>query len=173
MILSDLEALKNTILEYNTYFNKGFAYAIKTDKGVHEGEQVLFPNDTLGNYFYLRPVLPIGITQDAIGSLSICSTSLATKATVWLVAVVKSASRDVLASNMLSTLSQSQYAVKSYLFDNESVIRQELSGMGDVIEKSIQNDDGTNTIIAISFEIVKPLPLYKLNCLPNPCSVCG
>lgn len=62
-----LEAIKSALMEDLPFFNNGFIDVRRTNAGVvvDEGrEDVLFPADHLGSYFYIRPTGSIAWTSD-------------------------------------------------------------------------------------------------------------
>lgn len=164
--------IKDTILQYNTYFNAGFDDAYQSENGVYQGEKILFPNDTLGDYFYIRPDNPVGISNDS--AISSCYTAFALDASATLVAVVKSANSTMLVNNLMTSLAYTGATVESATFQHEEIIRQELGAMSqEDLTAALANYHRSTTIVSIAFTYNLPLPLTKINCLPNPCECTG
>lgn len=170
MLKTSLIEIRDAILQYNTYFNKGFADAFKDEKGVHEGEKVVFPNDREGDYFYMRYPNNYKVSSPAYARLNECTIATAFTTTVFLIASVKNAYADKLISNLVSVIISKGGKVTEAIGQKEVVIRQELSGMEqEVIKKGLANSGKNNTIVCVKFELEKPFYPTQLNCLENPC----
>lgn len=108
----DFEAIKDFILGKNTYFHNGYANAYKDDKTriilAGQGSDVisLLPDDTKGNYCYLRTDAIIKhdaqmqerLTDNGAQRLVFLDT-----ATLYLVAIVKDADAYTLIENLRNT----------------------------------------------------------------------
>lgn len=170
------EQIAQQILQYNPYFNKGFGDGYLNTKGVYQSgtEQVLFPNDSLGDYFYLRQLQPTRIVNRPVDKIVDCAASFAIQSNGVLVAYIRKADSTILISNLISTLSFLSIAVTSVTMQPEVVILQELQGLDpETIAQTIANMDKSVTLISIAFQYYLPLPLVDLNCLPNPCNSCS
>lgn len=171
-----LTGLKETILQYNPYFNKGFDNVYGSAEGIYQSntEQLVFPNDTLGDYFYIRIPQPISATNIQQTKITDCHSQYAVNTPVVLVAIVRKADRMKLINNLLNTIAAAGGTIRNFTSQPETVIINELNGMGaDIIERTIANTDKTTAYIAISFDYYVDLPVIDINCLPNPCEVCS
>lgn len=169
-----LTDITNFILQYNTYFDRGYSNGYAAINGIHDGEQVVFPNDTLGDYFYLRPNQPMSITVSERDRVSDCSVPMALSASVIIVASVKNADPVLLVNNLANTLSRFGCPVNSVTIQPEEVVQQELGRMGqDDIAATLARLQRSNTLVSLTFTARQLLPVIKLDCLPNPCSACG
>lgn len=169
-----LQNIASFILQYNTYFDRGFSNAYQSANGVQDGATVLMPNDALGDYFYLRPSPALSITTNEQGRVTDCAVPAALNAQVNLIAVVRNADSVLLANNLITTLSQYQLPIGSVIMQSEEVIQQELGRMDrEQIDATLQRLQPNTKIIAIAFTARISLPFIKIDCLPNPCSACG
>lgn len=175
MLKSKLTALKDFILEHNTYLSKGYDNVYMDQKVglIHDGEPV-FPADNLGDYFYLR--LPERMTFDYNGlyKASDCGNEPGIAAQMILVACVRKASPDNLILNLASTLNkfkEAEIKITGALFESEAVLLQELAKMKDEnVFAALQKLDKDYTIVSIGFTITASFDFIKLNCIVNPCS---
>jgi hypothetical protein len=161
------------ILAYNPYFDRGFDNAYLSTKGVASGEDVLFPNDTLGDYFYIRQT---GVTISSPKQLAIssCSTPYMAMQNAVLIAVMRDGDRVQLLNNLVSTLSWLKVAFGAAQLQAETVITQEIGHMGaDVLNAALARLDNT-AIISINFSYNLELSYYTKSpdCLPKPCKTC-
>lgn len=161
------------ILEANPYFDNGFddVYQDETTGIVHNS-QPIFPNDTLGNYFYLR--LPNNIRFDSsnIYQLEECANTPAKVYDAILVACVADSNPNTLLNNLLSTLAKfGDIGFGSASVQSEVVIRQELQKMSkESIDKALQNKPDIS-IVSIQFTYTETMQLN--NCIVNPCVACS
>lgn len=172
MFQTKINELKDYILQYNTYFSKGFADVYQTPTGIIANSEPVFPADNLGAYFYLR--IPDRLSTDFASAYKVddCDAGFALTAAMVLVACVPQGDRDVLLNNMLTTLQKfAGVRVTGAISKGEYVIKQELALRDkEEIENAMQNMNTTIVSVLFTFSaIVKP---QKLNCLPNPCSTC-
>lgn len=169
-----LKDITTFILQYNTYFDRGFSNAYAATNGIHDGEQVVFPNDTLGDYFYLRPNQPMSITVSERDRISDCAVPMALNASVIIVASVKNADPVMLVNNLANTISRFGFPISTVTIQPEEVVQQELGRMGQYdIASTMARLQRSNTLVSLTFTARRALPVIKLDCLPNPCSACG
>lgn len=176
MLKTKLTAIKNYILEHNTYFAHGYdnAWLDEVNGGVSLGEKVLFPNDTLGSYFYLR--LPNQVRFDYVVSSRIddCSNTPNVTGDVVLVASVKKGNADTVITNLLNTISSYNGLVQfgSAVFQSEVVVQQELRGLSKESIRAALARIGNNTIVSLTFRLSSEFRLRKVtaNCIIDPCS---
>jgi hypothetical protein len=173
------------ILKYNTYFNKGFSNAFQDEEtgivwGKDDNKDLLkiFPNDALGNYFYMRPQPKGSFVSMPEVKMSDTRPGLGLTNQITLVAVVKNANADILLNNLISSVqafSQSYITLNSWIAQTELVIVNELSKLKDKaeIEAALQRIKPDQKIVALLFTIGAPYTYYALNCLPNPCTSCS
>lgn len=173
MLNKILEDIKATVLRDNPYLNKGYSYAVANKTGVFEGEKVLFPNDTLGDYFYIRPI-NLGLSNTATNLLDDCVSPVGIQATGVLVASLHKGDADELTYNIISTLAAIVgITPTAFSYNIDDVIQQELGKMDKSVLDGVKANVKPNTaIISVSFRIDKVLPLAKPNCFKNPC-LCG
>lgn len=183
MTTNQLIAFKDYILAQNTYISKGFAVAFKdtVSKQVlcHSGTDFVqvMPNDTLGNYFYIRYVKGIEFTADynsRIADNQKLNLSYLDKMPVVLVFVVKDADPYALLDNIRVTcagFSNFKVIPTGAVTIPEIVIQDEMSGAdkGD-IQAALQRAGGY-TIISVSATITKQY--YPTKCISDPCKSCA
>jgi hypothetical protein len=177
MIQPYLDQIAATVQQYNPYFDRYFSNVEQSEQlgYIHNGNEVVFPNDTYGNYFYLRIPSKLSIIYDPImnnGNWNLLGVST----NVTCVAMVKDADPQKLALNIMSTIGRAcnfQKKFTTILIHNEDVISTELANCTeDVIMKAIQCLSDDITLISITFTLTIAQDLLQLNCLPNPCKSC-
>lgn len=168
MYKAALSDIRDKILTANTYFAQGFSdvYSDNT-KGIVNAEAIVFPSDTLGNYFYLR--LPKSITfNNGLGDLT-------PTMSIILVAIVRDADADKLLTNLLQTLlNQCQsVGITAANVIREDVLRTELQGILDAkgIEAALARLNNF-TLVSVSFTYATEIMKKPLTCIVNPCKAC-
>lgn len=172
MLKETLKDIRTHILQHNAYFSNGYSNVYMSEHGVSEGETVVFPNDTLGDYFYMRIPNGANITNSRQASVSACVAGLDVKMSVILIAVVKAADADILSTNIASTLATfTGVSVTNIMWQQEEIILQELSkiGEGNVNAALARLTPGV-TIVCVKFDYNTVVNPNGLNCLPNPCA---
>lgn len=173
MYNQELTDIKNAILQYNTYFDKGFTGVYQDErKGIVHNENVIFPMDTLGNYFYLRLPSVVRFTTRPQDKISDCLYGMSVNAPIILVAVVKDADPDKLVKNLLYTLATMNVSIQSAVFDSASVVLQELSRVSSSVQDAALARISNHTIVSIAFTLDSVFIPQKLNCITNPCKEC-
>lgn len=163
----DFETLKDFILQKNSYFSAGFANAFKDETTrtilVQDGSdmKMLLPNDTLGNYFYLRN--DSSFSYDAAEAQRLADggsqrLSFNDMILVYLVAVVKNADAYLLIENLRNTCmlyDDMNVQPVSSVWKRELVLIEELQKMkADDIAASLQRLKD-ETIVKISLAVSK------------------
>lgn len=174
MYNSELEAIKDRILEYNTYFDQGYSDVYQDPvKGIVHNDLPVFPSDSLGNYFYLRLPDSVRFTPSADSRINDCDTPLNMNAVVLLVACVKDADPDRLMSNLLITLQKTDnVTVTAGVFDSARVVLNELARVSEATQKTALARLDDITIVSLSFSLDKIFQPQKLSCITNPCREC-
>lgn len=141
MKTTDFEALKDFILSKNTCFAAGYANAIKDVETeaviVKNGSdhKRLLPDDSAGNYFYIRNELSIRHDAKPAERLADNGTQRLVfndVITCYLVAIVKDADLFALLENLKNTVMMYKPMSLQPLSSNwnrEQVIKEEMSGM--------------------------------------------
>ena len=174
MIQEQLNTLQAFILQYNKYFTESFSdVSLSPYTGyIMSGETPVFPNDTLGNYFYLRVPNLTQFSYDKQDMQQEGINPIGLKMPIVLVACVRSAKPDILLENLITTVSQ-------YLPDNikfvsctsqkEIVIMQEMAKMPvEEIKDAIKKVDMDYAIASVSFIISSPYKIKHLSCIKSP-----
>lgn len=172
MLKNDLERLRDYILQYNTYFSNGYSDAFQNHKGIVVDGKAIFPNDTLGDYFYLRQDGSVKFREDRTVAISDCHVGMVARSSVVLVAAVKDASEDRLLSNLTNTLLafNGDIVLTDALFNKEAVLLQEMRGADkEAVEAGLQRLQMSQTLVSVRFDLSKPLNTQKPNCNSNPC----
>lgn len=182
MIIETLIALKNHILQYNTYFSSGFEDVSITENGMvyaHlDNSKIIFPDDTLGNYFYLRTADRTTTNYSSGYKANDCQNNFNITPSIILVACMRGTDKYQLLDNITSTLIyySADLRVSEILGESEAVIVRELSKVKkEVRDKALANKDKNYSIISISFTVTvpyNPIDITKEDCLPNPCAAC-
>lgn len=168
-----LTRLSGYIKLKNPYFDKAFPNVHTDDtQGVVNDEQVVFPSDMDGDYFYLRRGNGIGLSEGS--QISSCITGLNYSVPLFLIAVVKDADTDKLITNLVNTLQSFSSLGKSFTalqIDPTAVTRQELSFMSaENLQGALQRIPQGTAIVSISFTITESMPFS--HCTVNPCKEC-
>lgn len=178
MIRERLVDIANDILRYQPYFNAGYPDAYKDIDGrVIQDDELLFPADHLGDYFYLRVPETINFNVNSAFKVSDCADGgYQASASVILVACVLNADPDTLIKNLVNILRQTNkgYMLRNCINQSGVVIRRELAGLSnDGIKDALARLKEDTTIISITFDIAMPMTeITRLDCLPNPCELC-
>lgn len=172
MLKNVLTSVKDFILEYNTYFDTGFAHVIRNEEGyLVEGETPVFPSDIYGDYFYMR--LPDESKFDyAVPRLNDCDGGFKQAANIVLVACMVNADEYELANNLISTLNAYKDAdikLTNIVYDADFVVKTELSKRPDPeASKGMQNIDKNYKIISIAFDLKYYYEPIALDCIERP-----
>jgi hypothetical protein len=179
VILDTQIKIKERLLQYQPYFSAGYinAYIEPITGIIHVGEEVLFPNDSLGDYFYLRvPDSGRFIVNNTL-KISDCSgDGYQITMPVYLVACVRNADPDKLISNIINVIRTIEgVRLADFIVNSESVVVREMSKVKDrnSLMTSLKNLCDSYTIVSVGFAINSTLDTYtKPDCLPNPCKEC-
>lgn len=171
MIQPALIALKNYILTANPYFNTGFddVYMDET-KGVVGNDLPVFPNDKIGDYFYLRLPSQVRFNYTAASAISDCANTPNIEAELMLVACVRKADASILMTNLTNTISMYNDSARftNARYRSEDVVLQELGRMKKENTEAALARLGNHTIVSLSFVLSVPFTLTK--CITDPCS---
>lgn len=178
MIGTIIDTIAAKVRELNPYFDKHFTDVIAdsergyvwVDKG---GDYTpVFPNDTLGNYFYIRHEPDFAFSFNADYSAGI-TPGLQYNTTATLVASVIDADPNKLASNIIASLRTISCAasvtVISARANRNAIIAQELQGLEEAdLEKALSNIDRRTTLVSVNFSVTGMVSIVKCS-LQNPC----
>lgn len=174
MLNTQIETLKDYIIQYNPYFNNGYTGVVLNEKTgmVHNNEPV-FPMDTLGDYFYLRTEDGLRFDFNEQFRISDCIAPTGVTASMVLVACVNNADADKLLNNLTNTIlayTASNIRLRSAIFESDDVVLQELRKMqAESIDAALQRLKSSYTIVSIKFEISDRYNFQKPSCNVNPC----
>ncbi len=177
MLKAKLETLKEFILSNNPYFTAGYANAVQDDEtGIVHNGMPLFPNDTLGNYFYLRVLRNVQFSYDGMYRISDAAGSVGINAQIVLVACVREADTDKLAENLVITMSRyypEYIKLQQVLYQSELVVGQELALLSrENIRAAMQRIDNDYAIVSLQFQYAAPVIVQPLKCITTPCKTC-
>ncbi len=177
MLKAKLEMLKEFILTNNTYFTSGYANAVQDDEtGIVHERVPLFPNDALGNYFYLRVQRGVQFSYEGMYKMSDAVGSVGINAQIVLVACVRNADADKLAENLVMTMSRyypEYIKLQQVLYQSEQVVGQELALLSrENIQAALQRIDSDYTMVSLLFSYAAPIIVQPLKCITNPCKTC-
>lgn len=179
-LTSHLTQLRDFILQKNTYFDNGFAFAFQdvTEGYIFESDKVIFPADDLGNYFYLRLPDALKFDYSKEYQASDCYNGVGIVFDIVLVACVRNAEYDILVDNLINTLfSYKNQVLKQtkVILAQDEVILQELRKVKtkEDIEAALQRipDDMTFCSIHLTFTI--SYVTQGTGCIVNPCLPCS
>ena len=169
----DFEAVKDFILSKNTYLHNGYANAYKDDKSkmilAAQGSDVisLLPDDTKGNYCYLRPDAVIkhdAQMQERLADNGAQRLVFLDTATLYLVAIVKDADAFTLIDNLRNTCMMYEAVSLQPTASNwnrEQILSEEMAGM--------RNEDIAAALQRLKNETIVKLAI-KASALYIPCS---
>lgn len=169
MIQAKLNNIRDYILTKNTYFQNGYSDVIQDVKGIiRNGQQIVFPDDKKGNYFYLRQPDKFDITASTMAKISDCRGGVAYKGDITLVAYLTNADANTVISNLVVTLlGISEVYLKSAIVQPERVVLNELSkSSDDVKKKGMANIHSKMTLVSVIFTVEEDI-LSK--CITDPC----
>jgi hypothetical protein len=141
MKAEDFELLKQFVLDKNKYFDWGFANAFKDAETqalyVQDGKdrKAMFPNDTLGNYFYLRNEMATRhevLADERLADNGSQRVVFRDGITVYLVAIVKNADAYLLIDNLRNTAMMytgMNVVPVQTIWNREQILKEELTGM--------------------------------------------
>jgi len=185
MELTDLEALKDYILAQNPYFQKGFANAFKVRNVGSDSNSKVFsrdksgdlvvvsPQDTFGNYFYLKN--ETGITYRAAYAITGTDTVYEETINIAFVAFLKEGDNMKVANNIKNTLMMyNKCSVRAIpvnvVWNREQIIIEELAGISDDDIAAALQRLGSWTVVKLNFQFIKPSEVSR--CIEDICSVC-
>lgn len=167
-ILGFLEAIKSKILELNKVFDLGVvAKTSDAREGlmISDGNEILFPADHLGNYFYLRHTGEIVWTnQNRTEEHKIVFVAYAEDSDPFLLIDSIYATSKVLCVDGLSI------RFKSASANNQEVIKNEMPKKGQAV--ALKNLKDNVSLVRIEFILIVPQTLkYRSGeCVPNQCN---
>lgn len=180
MRTQDFEALRDHIMKYNKYFSTGYANAYKDTETsaiwcrVEDGLKSIFPDDRVGNYFYLRNDPSISfMPQTGLTDYGPTSATFDDRQTVYLVAVVSDANEYELIANLRNSCLMYKplnVVPVGAMWQRENVVLHEMAGFDDD-EKMAALEALTNeTIVRIELRVSKEfIPSLCINDLCKDC----
>lgn len=182
MLKDKLTILKDFILSNNTYFDTGYAFAEMNYAGIIEAEDhignrmAIFPNDTLGDYFYMRLPDKVIMNKEAFYQVGECSKGMGMVTNIILVACMRNVDSDQLLANLLTTLvnfANPKTSITSFIMHSESVLTQELAKIPkDDLQAALQRMDTSYNLVSVNFNFTVPFVFNNLDCIVNPCIGC-
>lgn len=179
MLKQKLADLRDFIKLHNPYFDKGFTDVLMDDATgiVNNSFEPIFPNDTFGNYFYLRMPQKMQFDYNNVYNMGDNWLGVGVVSKIILIAVVKNSSPDILTENLVTTLGRYQDINTRMLnttYQPDTIIMQELAGVKEKenIRKAMQNFNQNDAIVSIEFNATIPFTFQQLKCISNPCKTC-
>lgn len=173
MIRQLMDEIGAMIAQYNPYFDKYFTgVELNEETGlVNNGEQVLFPTDINGNYFYIRVPSKLGAVYTSTQSIHTLDLSVS----LVVVACMRDADPYELYWNIVSTIGRGcSYGKRftDFLVHNEDVIMQELAHWKDEDIAAALQRSADFTLVSVNFTLTYTQPFLQLNCIEKPCTNC-
>lgn len=182
MTTANIISFKDYVLSQNTYLGKGFAVAFKDEqtKKVYcrDGTELtpVMPNDTLGDYFYIRYERGVKFSTDLNGRIADCAElglAFNDEMQVVLVVCVRDADEFTLLNNIRLTCSKfptfKAVPVGATLI-RELVVANEMAGAEkDDLLAALQRL-GNWTVISVNINLNSQY--LPTNCITNPCKTC-
>lgn len=176
MTRSDLTAFMKHILDNNDYFAAGYANVYRDEQGrVLSGETLLMPNDTLGNYFYLRHDGDGRLTAKVSERAADCGPARVAfddTITMQIIAVVKDADEFIVRNNLINTCMTYGVSVipTSFNLSREQIVAAELRGMPATGIQAALARLGDWSIIRLTINFLKQY--IPSNCVDPVCKDC-
>ena len=173
MIKETIEAVKDFILSANTYFNKGIAGVTINEAGHVAGNEIVFPNDKYGDYFYIRQANRSTFETGSYDKVTDCDNGESLRTDIFIVACVRNADADKLIDNLIHTMQKyPDNRAVAVITESDDVIAQELAKASKTNKKAAQARIGNYTIVCLQVNIgTRVLPVRNLTtCILNPCS---
>lgn len=174
-----LASLKDFILQYNPYFNDGFAEVFQHESGhIATTDKIVFPADDNGNYFYLR--LPNQLQAVYQNNYKIADdwNGIGVKYDVILVAYAQNADSSLMLQNIITTIGQCSnhdidITMTKFIYQDDDVVTQELGKIGkENLEAALEKFPDNIGICSVHFSLTVPFVFQKLNCIQSPCNDC-
>jgi len=141
---------------------------------IKNDQELIFPADDLGNYFYLRLPNSLGADYGKQYQISDVAQGIGIRYDVVLVAVVNDADNSLLLENMLTTLmryNKEELKITKAIFQTDVIILQELKK--DLAPSALQRfSEGDTGICCVNFSFTIPFVAQQLTCIQNPCKSC-
>lgn len=179
MTTSKLISFKDFILSKNTYFDSGYAVAFKDAESkriiVRNGTDFIpvMPNDTLGNYFYIRYNGSLAFNEAFGERMADCGPSRTTyndRQPINIVAIVKDADEYTLLNNLRNTCAVFTVFTPTptgAILVPEQVIQDEMSGAAQADIAAALQRIGSRTIVSLTVNIQDNYTPNK--CINDPC----
>lgn len=178
MLTEDFEQLRAFIHNKNNYFHHGFANAFRSDATgaiwvqKYKDLQCLLPDDTLGNYFYLRNEALVKhepLPTERLSDGGAQRLSFLDSITVYLVAIVHNADEYVLIENLRNaamSFEDMNVIPVSSNSNREYVIADELSKMKTDDVLATLKRLTTQTVVRVTLQVSKTF--IPSSCIVNP-----
>lgn len=179
MLQPHLDNIATAIKEYNTYFDKVISNVEMSEETgiVHNGNEVIFPADTNGDWCYVRVPSKLAISYDKASDNA--NRSFVVSAPIHVVAIMKEADPYQLAMNIVSTIGRICNIGKTFtsiIIHSEDVILQELSKCSEAVQaKALQAFISSPSYVAVSVNLTISYTqsFFQLNCITKPCKQCS
>lgn len=179
MLKQSLHNIKEFILTNNPYFSKGFdaVYQDATTGIINDNHDPIFPNDNLGDYFYLRLPQNVSFIENAYNRTTELDRAIVLNMKIILVACVRDADPDTLIENLINTVQQfdqTYIKIDSFLMQSSDVVLQELAKVTPKtnITTALQRLGENYTIVSVQFIYSQKFQFQKLSCIKTPCKTC-
>lgn len=162
-----LKKLSKRIKDNLPYINKAFSFTRRDDNGVGitlAGEQVVFPADTFGSYFYLRPDGQISFDK---GGRQVY--------TMTAVFYLEEFDSTKVLDDVMQTLRRAcsdfgAIKFKMANFDYYSIIRAEVNK--DYVDRALSRFNNKNQLLLVQFNVTLPKVFRSEDCIVEPCKDC-
>ena len=181
MVQQMFQAICDYIIQENDYFCKGYCDVVKDDTtnliytNTFPDRLVIFPNDQLGDYFYLRNNAIVEFNQATEFAISDCiSGATQLIIPIVMVTVMRNVDPFILLQNISSSLSvyQETLLFNSSNWNREQIVAEELRGASTKEIEAAKNRLQNFTLLSFSFRLIIPFSYLKTNCITNPCKPC-
>jgi hypothetical protein len=178
MIHDALQTLANYIRTNNPYLNNVYSEVVQhiLTGYVQTHEEVIFPNDTLGNYAYLRVPNAMQFEDGPQYEHSEGVLNVGLRLPVVLVAVMRGADEEQLLENLITTLMQYSASMPepyikltSATYQKDVIVINELAKVPkNDVRAAIGKIDDDMVMASLSFVFTIPYQYKQLACIQTP-----
>jgi len=168
----------------NPYMNTGFSNVIKDnttgriwfEHPESDEKEIVFPNDRLGTYFYIRNEGIMNFTLSPESNLSDCFFGANQFSVPEKIVCVFASRIDPyqMIQNLVSTLGQFQYPITlvNAEWNSDRIIQSEMTGSSsEDIQAALQRGSVYN-MVSMNFTMTCPIEMLDTVCITNPCATC-
>jgi hypothetical protein len=183
MFRQELSKITAHMKQYNPFFMEGYSTVWQDPETGHvwaeteKGRMSIFPEDRLGDYFYLRTLAQgrLAIDQQQYPVIGCNLTGIVATGSIRMVAVVRDANADLLIVRLVNALSLydvTTLQVSAFNPYSELVLASEMALADESDIATALQRLGNEAIVSVDFNLSAGIGFKKLDCLPEICTTC-